>query len=135
MQVFKLMEPHCRYTMNIGAAARMQFLAPTTVIEGSFTTGSAHWLFMSPSRGMQCIVGLRQARSWLDAHCALHSGMYTWTLTGDVYGALWTFEGQNFEKSLHSRCSWPAGSNHMTSYDTLCKFNTPRLGGYHSALL
>ena len=42
MQVFKLMEPHCRYTMNIGAAARMQFLAPKTVIEGSFTTGTAH---------------------------------------------------------------------------------------------
>ena len=42
--------------------------------------------------------------------------MYTWTLTGDVYGALWTFEGQNFEKNLHARCSQPAaGSKYLTS--------------------
>ena len=66
MQVFKLMEPHCRYTMNIGAAARMQFLSPGTVIEGSFTTGAACFPWQAQSSIMPCIADLCRARSWLE---------------------------------------------------------------------
>ena len=51
-QVFKLMEPHGRYTIPIGANSRLQFLAPTTEVETTFTTGAVLWFPVSPSYGM-----------------------------------------------------------------------------------